>query len=265
MRELRPGAVMFSDAGPDVRWVGNEKGIAFETSWYGLDRSTTYPGDARYARELARGRIDAADYVPPEVDVSIRPGWFNHPEQDAQVKSVAELMEIYDSSVGRGANLLLNIPPDRRGLIPEIDAARLIGFRRAREAAFERDLAREASTTATAQRGRSGIFAPPRVNDGDPATYWATDDGVTSGSVELAWKTPVSFERIVLQEAIALGQRVQAWRAEAEVDGAWRTVAEGTSIGYKRFARFGRVTATRMRVAITAARACPTLATIGVY
>ena len=265
VRELQPRAVMFSDAGPDVRWVGNEKGIAFETTWYGLDRSATYAGDPRYAKDLAQGRIDAADYVPPEVDVSIRPGWFHHPEQDASVKSVADLMAIYEASVGRGANLLLNIPPDRRGLIPEADAARLVEFRRAREAAFTRDLAREASATSGAVRGRTGIFAPSRVNDGDPSTYWATDDGVTTGSVELSWKEPVAFERIVLQEAMALGQRVQGWRIEAEVDGAWRTLAEGASIGYKRFARFERVTARRLRIAITAARACPTLATVGVY
>jgi alpha-L-fucosidase len=265
VRALQPGAVMFSDAGPDVRWVGNEKGIAFESTWYGLDRSATYPGDPRYAKELARGSIDAADYLPPEVDVSIRPGWFHHPEQDAQVKSVAELMAIHEQSVGRGANLLLNVPPDRRGLIPEIDAARLIEFRRAREAAFARDLAREAVAAAATERGRSRIFSTLRVNDGDPATYWATDDGVNTGSIELTWTNLVSFDRVVLQEAIALGQRVQGWRVEAEADGRWRMLAEGTSIGYKRIVRFDRVTASRLRVAITAARACPTLATIGVH
>ena len=265
VRALQPSAVMFSDAGPDIRWVGNEKGIAFETTWYGLDRAATFPGDPQYAKGLARGRIDGADYVPPEVDVSIRPGWFHHPEEDAKVKSVEDLLEIYYSSAGRGANLLLNIPPDRRGLIPDVDAARLLEFRRALDAAFARDLAREAVASASAQRGRSGIFAPARVNDGDPATYWATDDGVTVGSVELAWKAPASFDRVVLQEAIALGQRVQGWRVEAEVDGAWRTLAEGTSVGYKRIARFDAVTASRIRVAITAARACPTLATIRVY
>ena len=265
VRALQPAAVMFSDAGPDVRWVGNEKGIAFETTWYGLDRSSTYPGDPRYAGQLARGRIDASDYVPPEVDVSIRPGWFHHPEEDGRVKSVAELMEIYYSSIGRGANLLLNVPPDRRGLIPGADAERLREFRRALDEAFARDLAREASATAAAVRGGAEGFSAARVNDGDPETYWATDDGVTTGSVELAWKEPVTFDKVVLQEAIALGQRVQGWRLEASVDGTWRALAEGTSIGYKRIARFERVTTGRLRVSITAARACPTLSTVGAY
>jgi alpha-L-fucosidase len=248
-----------------VRWVGNEKGIAFESTWYGLDRAATYPGDPRYAPELARGRIDASDYVPPEVDVSIRPGWFHHPGQDSKVKTVDQLLEIYDSSVGRGANLLLNIPPDRRGLIPEIDAARLREFRRALDTAFARDLARDAAARASAERGRSGRFAATRAIDGDAATYWATDDGVAAGSVELSWKAPVRFERVVLQEAMALGQRVEGWQIDVQVDGAWRPVAEGTSIGYKRITRFAPVTASAVRVSITAARACPTLTTIGVY
>jgi alpha-L-fucosidase len=134
VRELQPWAVMFSDAGPDVRWVGNESGVAFETSWYALDRAATYPGDPNYSKTLARGRADASDWVPPEVDVSIRPGWFYHAAEDAKVKTVEQLLTIYHQSVGRGANLLLNLPPDRRGLIPEVDADRLRSFRQALDA-----------------------------------------------------------------------------------------------------------------------------------
>jgi alpha-L-fucosidase len=265
VRQLQPQAVMFSDAGPDVRWVGNEKGIAFDSTWYGLDRQRTYPGDAKYARELAMGRIDASDWVPPEVDVSIRPGWFYHPEEDDKVKTVDQLLEIYYASVGRGANLLLNIPPDRRGLIPEIDVQRLREFRRALDETFRTDLAREARVTASAERGTSGRFAATRVKDGDPSTYWATSDDSTTGSVELTFAGPTAFDRVVLQEAIALGQRVQAWRVEAEIDGSWKLVGEGSSIGYKRILRCARVTAWRVRVSITQARACPTLSTIAVY
>ena len=265
VRQLQPGAVMFSDAGPDVRWVGNEKGIAFETTWYGLDRQKTYPGDARYAKELAMGRIDASDWVPPEVDVSIRPGWFYHPAEDDKVKTVDQLLEIYYASVGRGANLLLNIPPDRRGLIPDVDAERLREFRRVLDETFRTDLARQASATASSARGSSGRFAAARVNDGDAATYWATNDGVTEGHVELSWPRPVNLDHVVLQEAIALGQRVQGWKVEAQVNGAWTPVGEGTSIGYKRILRCARVTASRVRVTITKARACPTLAAVGVF
>jgi alpha-L-fucosidase len=103
------------------------------------------------------------------------------------------------------------------------------------------------------------------VNDGDPSTYWATDDDVTSGAIELTWIHPVAFDRIVLQEAIALGQRVEAWTAEVEQDGVWRQVAAGTTIGHKGIATFAPVRASRLRVRVTNARACPTISTIGVY
>jgi alpha-L-fucosidase len=265
VRQLQPGAVMFSDAGPDVRWVGNEAGLAFETTWYGLDRRATYPGDPAYASQFAMGRIDAAEWVPPEVDVSIRPGWFHHEAENGSVKSVGELLEIYYASVGRGANLLLNVPPDRRGLFHEIDVQRLRELGRRLNATFGTDLARPAVATASSTRGTSPRFAASMVNDGDPSTYWATDDGQTTGSVELTLPAPATFDRVVLQEAIALGQRVRQWRVEAEIDGSWTRAGEGTSIGHKRILRCSRVTARRVRVTIVSARACPTLATVGIY
>ena len=265
VRQLQPGAVMFSDAGPDVRWVGNEKGLGFETTWYGLDRQSTYPGDPAYAKTLAMGRIDATDWVPPEVDVSIRPGWFYHPAEDDKVKSVDQLMEIYYASVGRGTTLLLNVPPDRRGLFHETDVERLRGLRQAIDRTFRRDVAREARATSASLRGKTGRFSPARANDGDASTYWATPDGQTAADLELAWKAPVVFDRVVLQEAIALGQRVQGWRVEAEVEGRWVPVAEGTSIGYKRIARGARVKTSRVRISITQARACPAISAVGLY
>jgi alpha-L-fucosidase len=265
VRQLQPGAVMFSDAGPDARWVGNEKGVAFETSWYGLDRGMTYPGDQAYSREFARGRADATDWVPPEVDVSIRPGWFYHQVEDGKVKSVDELMTIYEQSVGRGANLLLNVPPDKSGRISDIDAERLRSFRKVLDAVYANDLARSATATATNVRGGLPIYDPARVNDGRPDTYWAADDGVTSASVTLAFPKPATFERVVMQEFIALGQRVERWSVDAEVDGSWRVVAEGTTIGRKRIARCAPFTTSRIRINILSARACPTLASVGVY
>jgi alpha-L-fucosidase len=265
VRSLQPGAVIFSDAGPDARWVGNEKGVAFETSWYGLDSGRTYPGDPTYARDFAHGRADASDWVPPEVDVSIRPGWFYHQAEDPKVKSVDDLMTIYEQSVGRGANLLLNVPPDRRGLISDADAERLRAFRRAVDAAFRVDLARTATVTATNVRGGLSAYGAGRVNDGRADTYWAADDGVTSASVTLAFPKPTTFERVVMQEFIALGQRIERWSVEVESEGSWRVVAEGSTIGRKRIVRCGPLVAGRIRVNILAARACPTLASVGVY
>jgi len=264
VRTLQPNAVMFSDAGPDVRWVGNEKGAAFETSWNPIDLDGIYPGHPTYTK-IAAGAANGKAWAPPEVDVSIRPGWFYHPAEDDKVKSVEKLVEIYEQSVGRGSNLLLNIPPDRRGLIPDVDAARLREFGRTIADTYRTDLARQAAATSPRVRGYARQFAAINVNDGSNATYWATDDNVTTGSVELSWSAPVTLDRIVLQEAIALGQRVEGWTAEAEVSGSWTPLAEGTTIGHKRIARVTPVTTRRVRVTITRAVAPPTLSTVGVY
>src|SRR6185295_6734180 len=116
-----------------------------------------------------------------------------------------------EQSVGRGANLLLNVPPDRRGLIPDVDAARLRELGATIAATYKTDLARTARATSPQVRGRAAAFDASRVNDGDPSTYWATDDGVASASIDLTWTDPVQLSRLVLQEPIALGQRVERW------------------------------------------------------
>jgi alpha-L-fucosidase len=263
VRELQPRAVMFSDAGPDVRWVGNERGIAFDTSWDAITLAGLYPGAPGYGR-VAAGAPEGADWAPPEVDVSIRPGWFYHPAEDAQVKSLDRLVEIYEQSVGRGASLLLNVPPDRRGLIADADAARLRELGATIAATYADDLARRARATSTEIRGAAAAFAASHVNDGDNASYWATDDGVTSASIELTWPQPVTFSRLVLQEEIALGQRVEKWTADAFANGHWVAIAEGTTIGHKRIARVHPTETSRVRVTFQA-RACPVISTIGVY
>ena len=264
VRELQPRAVTFSDAGPDVRWVGNERGVAFDTSWNAIDLRGIYPGAAGYAK-VAAGAPDGADWAPPEVDVSIRPGWFYHPAEDARVKPLDRLIEIYEQSVGRGANLLLNVPPDRRGLIPDVDAARLREFGATIAATYKTDLARTARATSSQVRGRAAAFDASRVNDGDTSTYWATDDGVASASIELTWTEPVQFSRLVLEEHIALGQRVERWTADAWIDGKWSPIAEGTTIGHKRIARVQPTSTTRLRITIAQSRACPVISTVGVY
>jgi alpha-L-fucosidase len=264
VRELQPDAVMFSDAGPDIRWVGNERGYAFDTSWNPINLTGLYPGHPTYTR-VAAGSADGTSWVPPEVDVSIRPGWFYHPAEDDKVKTLEKLTQIYDESVGRGTNLLLNIPPDRRGLIPDTDAARLREFGRLIADTYKTDLARRATARSETVRGRSDRFGASRVNDGNASTYWATDDGVTAGSIELEWPKPIALDRVVLQEAIALGQRVQGWRVLARVGDDWKPIASGSTIGRKRIARVDPITTSRLRVEITSARACPTLAAVGVF
>jgi alpha-L-fucosidase len=159
----------------------------------------------------------------------------------------------------------LNVPPDRRGLIAAVDAERLRAFGRSVAETYRTDLAREARATSPDARGGAARFGASKAIDGDPATYWATNDGVTTGSIELTWKKDVPVGRVVLQEAIALGQRVEGWSVQVEGQDGWETIAQGTTIGHKRIARVKPLSTRRMRIAITRARACPTLSAIGVY
>jgi alpha-L-fucosidase len=263
VRSLQPNAVMVSDAGPDVRWVGNEKGVAFETSWNPIDLAGIYPGHPTYTR-IAAGSPNGTTWAPPEVDVSIRPGWFHHAAEDDQVKSVDKLVEIYEQSVGRGSNLLLNIPPDRRGLIPDIDAARLREFGRVIAETYRTDLARDATATPAAS-APGVIFPGSNVNDGNNSTYWTTVDGGTAGAIVLTWPGPITIGRVVLQEAIALGQRVEGWSVEVPADGNWTPIAHGTTIGHQRIARVPTTTTRSLRILIARAVAPPTISTISVY
>ncbi|HEX9794843.1 MAG TPA: alpha-L-fucosidase, partial [Planctomycetota bacterium] len=264
VREFAPGAVIFSDAGPDVRWVGNERGFAGETNWNLLRRDEVTPGWDRYA-ELTEGHADGTHWVPAECDVSIRPGWFHHPAQDDQVKSVGELLAIWYGSVGRGANLLLNLPVDRRGLVHENDVAALRGLRAALDATFVADLARGRAATAENVRGGDERFGAAMAVDGDPDTYWAADDEVQASALEVEFGAEVLLDHVVLREAIALGQRVEAFTLQARTgsgaDAIWVEIGRGTTIGRKRILQVPVTRASALRLRIAAARACPTVST----
>jgi alpha-L-fucosidase len=141
VRSISPNTIIFSDIGPHIRWVGNENGIAGKTNWNLLDTAGFTPGaGAPPVDTLNQGNENGKNWIPAECDVSIRPGWFYHKEEDNKVKTPEQLFDLYLKSVGRGANLLLNVPPDRRGLINENDSAALMGFRKLREDNFKNNL-----------------------------------------------------------------------------------------------------------------------------
>jgi alpha-L-fucosidase len=280
VRELQPHAVIFSDAGPDVRWVGNERGFAGETSWALLRRDEFFPGTPD-AEPLTPGQEDGTHWVPPECDVSIRKGWYWRGSEDDTVKGVDELEAIWLGSVGRNANLLLNVPPDARGRIPDREVAVLRELRARLDATFAVDLARGARATASNVRcaAHAGFghgsaspclsiassFAAPFAVDGSAATYWATDDGVLAAELELALPELRTFDRVLLQEHVERGQRVRAFRVDVADGPAWRELARGTTIGHRRILAVPRTTATRVRIAILDARAAPTLETVGLF
>ncbi|MEM9416722.1 MAG: PA14 domain-containing protein, partial [Planctomycetota bacterium] len=183
------------------------------------------------------------------------------------VKSVDHLLDIYYNSVGHNTNLLLNFAIDNRGLVHENEAAALRQMTDILKATFAENLAiGHAAIGDYHYRGNDPFYGPARANDGDNSTYWATDDGVTQGTIVLQLgPNPTTFNRVVLQEHIPLGQRVRAWNIEARIDREWRVIAEGTTIGYKRIVRFDTVSANGIRLNITDSRACPTISTLGVY
>jgi alpha-L-fucosidase len=261
VRRLQPDAVVFSDGGPGVRWVGNERGQGSMTSWSLIDRDRYAPGTP-FSDDLGEGSRLGRDWVPPECDVSIRPGWFYRASEDARVKSADTLFRLYEQSVGRNCQLLLNVPPDPRGLIADRDVEALAGMRRAIDAVYATNLARGARVTA--DPAREGFEAAGAV-DGDPETFWSGLDGSTRGSLTIALASPVVFDRVVLQEPVALGQRVGAFEVEALTGGRWTRIAAGSTIGFKRILLVPETKTDQVRVTIHEARACPLIAEIGLH
>jgi alpha-L-fucosidase len=264
VRELQPGACMFSDGGPDCRWVGNESGFAGETCWATMNRKKLLPGVAD-AGVLNRGERGGTDWLPAEVDVSIRPGWFYHASEDKAVKSVPQLLKIYYESVGRGGNLILNVPPDRRGQIHENDARALRQWRGVLDATFAKDLARGAKVTASNTRGDDPRFAPGNVVDGKRDTYWATDDGTTTGELLIDLGEPATFNVVRVREYLPLGQRVDSLSLDYWDEGQWKELAKATSIGSQRLLQTRTVTSSKLRLRITKAAVCPAIAEVGLF
>ena len=265
VRKLQPHACMFSDAGPDVRWVGNEAGRTGRMNWSRFKRDGFYPGISGRNRELTEGHPDGDYWVPTEVNTSIRPGWFYHADQDRRVKSVEQLVNIYCASVGNNGNFLLNVPPDRRGLFHETDVKHLTALGQYIKATFEKDIARDAPVTADQNRGDTPQFAAANVTDGDYDTYWAPDDGVTTGTLEITLSQPQAFDNIKITEYVPLGQRIEQFAVDARLKGTWKEIARGTTIGYRRILRFNKVETNKIRLRILQAQACPTINTISLF
>ena len=256
VRKHQPNAVVFSDGGPDIRWVGNERGECSETSWQTFDVEGRHPG-ASGSEFFSVGEIDAKTWCPPECDVSIRPGWFHHDHENDKVRSADNLLDLYFKSVGRGASFLLNLPPAKNGLVHDNDVASLKGFRKLIDAGFSKDFAKGSKATASNVRASDADFGASKAIDGSKDSYWATDDGVVVASLNLELKVPSKFNTVSLREKISLGQRVTAFKVEALCNGAWRTIGNGTSIGSRRLLKFPAIEASAVKLTILDGKACP--------
>src|SRR5581483_9582747 len=246
VRQLMPMAVMFSDAGPDFRWVGNESGIAGDPCWATLNAAGRYPGGT--SKGLNSGERPGTDWIPAECDVSIRPGWFYHATEDARVKSPAELLDIYYKSVGRGACLNLNLPPDRRGQIHDEDVRSLQEFHRILQETFAHNLAEKGRLKASNVRGGSRQFGPENLVRAHRGKYWSTDDSVTTPELVLEFPHPVGFNVVSLREFLPLGQRIEAFALDQWKDGTWVEFAKGTSIGNHRLIRGEYISSDKIRL-----------------
>ena len=273
-RDLQPDAVLFSDAGPDIRWVGNERGVAGETCWATSNSEDFAPGRADATR-LNRGDRPGSHWVPAECDVSIRPGWFYHQSEDNQVRTPRSLVDLYYSSVGRGASFLLNLPPDRRGRIHDEDVRALYEFRRFLDATFATNLAAGARVAASSVRGNGGgrggrrgsdaRFVAENVLDSRRDTYWTTDDRITTPDLTLDLGREVTFNVVRLREYLPLGQRVDAVALDQWRDGAWLEFARATSVGNCRLVRGSPITTSRVRLRITQAPVCPAISEFALF
>ena len=250
VRQYQPDAVMFSDAGPDIRWVGNEKGYANQTTWSTLYRDSVYAGMPDFDR-FSAGQKDGTHWVPTETDVSIRPGWFYHASEDDKVKTVSHLWDIYLNSVGLNSNLLLNLPVDRRGLVHETDVERLMGLKAQLDATFAVNLLETA--------------APQELLDKDRSSYTSLNPD-TNKRLEITLDSTVEANLFVVQEAIQLGQHIQSFSFFiADESGQWQKVYDGTTAGNKRMITFAPQQVSAVAFEVNEARSTAYIAEVSLH
>lgn len=271
--DANPECVIFSNGGPGCRWVGNENGDARETNWATLDIAgrglspSNLPGD--YGTYLGSGDEGASSWCPAECDFSIqaigdRNGWF-YGASDSR-KSARDLMDLYYKSVGRNGVFLMNVPPSDKGVIDDKEVRIIEEFTRMRQSVFGKNLADGATATASSVRGNNpDKYGPQLMLDADYDHYFCTDDDVRTVEIELALKGEQTFNRVMLQEYIPLGQRVKSFEVEVRSGGSWTSWGRGTTIGHKRILTGRSVKADAVRIKITGSRACPVLNGFGLY
>jgi alpha-L-fucosidase len=241
-----PEASIFGGTVPTLRWIGNEEGKANATQWcmYKTDFESL-----NNEKALQQGYRDGEAWLPAEVDVSIRPGWFYHESEDDKVKTVEQLMDLYYQSVGHNTNLLLNFPVNQEGRIPSIDSANAVQWHEKLQKDFADNLLKGCKVTASSTRGYR--FKAKNVLCDDYARYWATEDSIHQAELIFDFPKTTTFNRLLLQEYIPLGQNVDAFYLDYYFNGKWLPIETNeptTTIGYKRLLRFQTVKANKLRI-----------------
>ena len=243
IRRLQPDALV-ANLGPDIRWVGNEIGVAPETVYSGLNDSWWYP---------------------VECDVSIRPGWFWKSKEDSKVKSLSRLLDIYYKCIGRNSVLLLNVPPNNKGEFTALDIERLYSFSATINRIFENNqLVGQVAVGSNEREGKRGWRAQGAIDD-NAATFWATDSDVRTATLEVTVDDCQVFNVIKLQEPIQYGQRIDRYQIDIWRNGHWQEIIQGSTIGYKKLHRITEVSTSKIRLTLHSERASPALQAFGVY
>ncbi len=255
IRQLQPNCVVWS-AG-DARWGGSEQGHVGYPQWHTMGAGEK----GNHATGVRHGEA----WIPAEGDTSIRPGWFWHEREDSKVKSPDKLMQVWFDCVGRGANFILNVPPDRNGQIRQPDIRSLDEFRETRDALFSKNLASGATAEGPA-RGGDKTYSAGKLTDNDIESYWAAEDDNHTPSAEIRLSAPATFDVIRLREQIRLGQRVDAFEIDAWTDGDWKKIHSGKTIGTQLLVRLPQsLTTDRLRLRVTESAAVPCLSELSLY
>ena len=242
--KYQPNAIQFSDSGPDIRWVGNERGFAYDKTWSPINRDEIYPGFLKF--DLYRnGQENGTHWVSPEVDVSIRPGWYYHADQDSKVKTPDSLMKIYAASVGRNSNLLLNIPVDKRGLIHPNDSTSMIGFKQLRDKGLVNLLGKnDQITTSSSHIGKSHT----ELVDKNTKTFWAANNADQKPKISVKLKESKLMNAVLIQEPIFMGQRIIQFKVKLTEENGAKEEIFCQTIGNKRIVTFKQRKVTNIEI-----------------
>lgn len=257
-----PDIMVFGGTVPDIRWIGNEEGWAGDTQWSIFAPEPSMPT----FQQSVWGDENGPMWLGGECDVSIRPGWFYHPEEDNRVKTVDQLTDLYYRSVGHNGTLLLNFPVDRNGLIHPTDSLNAVTFHQRVQKELADNLLSKAKVSASDERG--GQFNVRALTDGQYDTYWATNDSVMAADLTFTFEQPTKMNRVMIQEYIPLGQRVKSFVVKYKKGDQWLSVKcneETTTVGYKRLLRFETIETEQLRIRFTDARACLCINEAGAY
>jgi len=258
IRELQPKAVIFSDAGPDIRWVGNEKGYANKTTWSNIYRDSLYAGMPNY-NKFSSGQEYGTHFIPTETDVSIRPGWYYHPEEDSKVKSLNKLIDIYFNSIGLNSSLLLNIPVDKRGMIHENDALRMLELNKFLKNTFNKNLMEESEINFNNKSHPINKIIDKNINTFCP--FKSKNNNI----INITLKNEKIVDVFEISENINLGQRIKEFVFEIKVNEKWVTVEKGTTVGKKRLIKFEPLIVKDLRFTIFDSKDIPLISEIGLY